>query len=249
MPDAPETEHKSVEDGHLNSSSDKIVSLEHIFKTYYAGGNPVPVLKDVNLSVGRGEFLGILGTSGSGKSTMLNILGMLDVPTSGIYQLEEVQVDQLTDSELATIRNRKIGFIFQGFNLFPHLTIEQNVEIPMLYGRVDRTQRRKRAKELIERVGLGHRFGHRPNQLSGGECQRVAIARALSNFPSFLLADEPTGNLDEKTGLEIMKLFHELNDSGVTIIMVTHNPDLDEHFDQIVHLRDGRIVHQEYRKK
>ena len=230
-------------------NTDKIVSLEHIFKTYYAGGNPVPVLKDVNLSVGRGEFLGILGTSGSGKSTMLNILGMLDVPTSGIYQLEEVQVDLLTDSELATIRNRKIGFIFQGFNLFPHLTIEQNVEIPMLYGRVDRKVRRQRAHELIERVGLGHRFGHRPNQLSGGECQRVAIARALSNHPSFLLADEPTGNLDEKTGLEIMKLFHELNDSGVTIIMVTHNPDLDEHFDQIVHLRDGRIVHQEYRKK
>ena len=231
------------------NSSDKIVTLEHIFKTYYAGGNPVPVLKDVNLSVGRGEFLGILGTSGSGKSTMLNILGMLDVPTSGVYQLEEVQVDLLTDSELATIRNRKIGFIFQGFNLFPHLTIEQNVEIPMLYGRVDRKTRRERAKELITRVGLAHRFGHRPNQLSGGECQRVAIARALSNYPSFLLADEPTGNLDEKTGLEIMKLFHELNDSGVTIIMVTHNPDLDEHFDQIVHLRDGRIVHQEYRQK
>ena len=231
------------------SSSDKIVSLEHIFKTYYAGGNPVPVLKDVNLSVGKGEFLGILGTSGSGKSTMLNILGMLDVPTSGVYQLEEVQVDLLTDAELATIRNKKIGFIFQGFNLFPHLTIEQNVEIPMLYGRVDRKVRRQRAHELIERVGLGHRFGHRPNQLSGGECQRVAIARALSNHPSFLLADEPTGNLDEKTGMEIMKLFHELNDSGVTIIMVTHNPDLDEHFDQIVHLRDGRIVFQEYRKK
>ena len=230
-------------------NADKIVSLNHIFKTYYAGGNPVPVLKDVNLSVGRGEFLGILGTSGSGKSTMLNILGMLDVPTSGVYQLEEVQVDLLTDSELATIRNRKIGFIFQGFNLFPHLTIEQNVEIPMLYGRVDRAKRRKRARELIERVGLGHRFGHRPNQLSGGECQRVAIARALSNYPSFLLADEPTGNLDEKTGMEIMKLFHELNDSGVTIIMVTHNPDLDEHFDQIVHLRDGRITFQEYRKK
>ena len=209
----------------------------------------MPVLKDVNLSVARGEFLGILGTSGSGKSTMLNILGMLDVPTAGVYQLEEVQVDLLTDAELATIRNRKIGFIFQGFNLFPHLTIEQNVEIPMLYGRVDRKVRRKRAHELIERVGLGHRFGHRPNQLSGGECQRVAIARALSNHPSFLLADEPTGNLDEKTGMEIMKLFHELNDSGVTIIMVTHNPDLDEHFDQIVHLRDGRIVHQEYRKK
>ncbi len=233
----------------MENLSPTIVKLEHIYKTYYAGNNPVPVLKDVNLNVGKGEFLGILGTSGSGKSTMLNILGMLDVPTSGIYQLEDVQVDQLSDSDLATIRNRKIGFIFQGFNLFPHLTIEQNVEIPMLYGRVNRAVRRERARELIKRVGLGHRFGHRPNQLSGGECQRVAIARALSNYPAFLLADEPTGNLDEKTGLEIMKLFHELNDSGVTIIMVTHNPDLDEHFDQIVHLRDGRIVHQEYRKK
>ena len=132
-----------------------IVKLEHIYKTYYAGNNPVPVLKDVNLNVGKGEFLGILGTSGSGKSTMLNILGMLDVPTSGIYQLEDVQVDQLSDSDLATIRNRKIGFIFQGFNLFPHLTIEQNVEIPMLYGRVNRTVRRERARELIKRVGLG----------------------------------------------------------------------------------------------
>ena len=226
-----------------------IVHLKDIRKTYITGDLQVPVLKGIDAQVDRGEFVGFIGTSGSGKSTLLNILGMLDVPTSGVYQLEEVQVDLLTDSELATIRNRKIGFIFQGFNLFPHLTIEQNVEIPMLYGRVDRSKRRKRAKELIERVGLGHRFGHRPNQLSGGECQRVAIARALSNYPSFLLADEPTGNLDEKTGMEIMKLFHELNDSGVTIIMVTHNPDLDEHFDQIVHLRDGRIVFQEYRKK
>ena len=222
-------------------NSDKIVSLEHIFKTYYAGGNPVPVLKDVNLSVGRGEFLGILGTSGSGKSTMLNILGMLDVPTSGVYQLEEVQVDLLTDSELATIRNRKIGFIFQGFNLFPHLTIEQNVEIPMLYGRVDRKTRRERARELITRVGLAHRFGHRPNQLSGGECQRVAIARALSNYPSFLLADEPTGNLDEKTGDEIMELFHELHRQGVTIVMVTHNPTYEFHYDRVVYLRNGQV--------
>ncbi|MPM51839.1 putative ABC transporter ATP-binding protein YknY [bioreactor metagenome] len=228
--------------------SDIIVNLEHIFKTYYAGATPVPVLKDINIQVGRSEFLGILGTSGSGKSTMLNILGMLDVPTSGSYRLENVAVDQLTDSELATIRNRKIGFIFQGFNLFPHLTVEQNVEIPMLYARVGRRERRDRAQELACRVGLGHRLGHRPNQLSGGECQRVAIARALSNRPAFLLADEPTGNLDEKTGLEIMKLFHELNDGGVTIIMVTHNPDLEKHFDQIVHLRDGCITKQEYNR-
>lgn len=227
---------------------DIIVALDHIYKTYYAGATPVPVLKDINIQVARGEFLGILGTSGSGKSTMLNILGMLDVPTSGIYRLEEVLVAQLNDAELATIRNRKIGFIFQGFNLFPHLTVEQNIEIPMLYARMPRRERRARALELAKRVGLGHRLGHRPNQLSGGECQRVAIARALSNRPAFLLADEPTGNLDEKTGLEIMKLFHELNDGGVTIIMVTHNPDLDEHFDQIIHLRDGRITQQELRR-
>ena len=225
------------------SSSDKIVSLEHIFKTYYAGGNPVPVLKDVNLSVGRGEFLGILGTSGSGKSTMLNILGMLDVPTSGIYQLEEVQVDLLTDSELATIRNRKIGFIFQGFNLFPHLTIEQNVEIPMLYGRVDRKVRRQRAHELIERVGLGHRFGHRPNQLSGGECQRVAIARALSNHPSFLLADEPTGNLDSRTSQDVLSLLKVTGQKfNQTIVMITHNEEIAQMADRIIHIEDGKVI-------
>ena len=231
--------------GGMMDHSDVIVDLEHIFKTYYAGSTPVPVLKDINIRVMRSEFLGILGTSGSGKSTMLNILGMLDVPTSGVYRLENVEVDQLTDAELATIRNRKIGFIFQGFNLFPHLTVEQNVEIPMLYARTGRRERRERAQELATRVGLGHRLGHRPNQLSGGECQRVAIARALSNRPAFLLADEPTGNLDEKTGNEIMKLFHQLNEEeNVTIIMVTHNPMFEPHYDKVIRLRDGRIENQ-----
>ena len=226
-----------------------LIEISDMCKIYNPGENEVRALEGVDLQISENEFVAIIGHSGSGKSTLMNMLGCLDVPTSGKYLLHNQDVSDLEDDELSDVRNREIGFIFQGFNLFPHLTIEQNVEIPMLYGRVDRTTRRKRAHELIERVGLGHRFGHRPNQLSGGECQRVAIARALSNHPSFLLADEPTGNLDEKTGLEIMKLFHELNDSGVTIIMVTHNPDLDEHFDQIVHLRDGRIVHQEYRKK
>ncbi len=222
---------------------DSIVRLEDLRKTYMAGPLAVPVLKGINFSIRRGAFVGIVGTSGSGKSTLLNILGMLDVPTSGRYILEDVAVETLADHELATIRNRKIGFIFQSFNLFPHLNIEQNIEVPMLYGRVPARVRRARALELTKQVRLGHRLGHRPTQLSGGECQRVAIARALSNEPAFLLADEPTGNLDEKTGIEIMELFHKLNrEQGVTIIMVTHNPGLEEHYDQVIRLRDGLMT-------
>ena len=222
--------------------TDWIVRLEHLTKTYFTDSLQVPVLKGLDFTIKRGEFVGIVGTSGSGKSTLLNILGMLDVPTTGRYLLEEIEVQKLTDVELATIRNRKIGFIFQSFNLFPHLTVEQNIEVPMMYGRVGIRERRKRARELAERVKLGHRLDHRPTQLSGGECQRVAIARALSNYPSFLLADEPTGNLDEKTSDEIMKLFHEVNNQGMTIIMVTHNPALAPEFDRTIRLRDGLVV-------
>ena len=219
-----------------------IVRLIDIRKTYFTGDLQVPVLKGINATVKRGEFVGFIGTSGSGKSTLLNILGMLDVPTGGEYFLEDIEVGQLSDVEQATIRNRKIGFIFQSFNLFPHLSVEENVEVPMVYGRVPGRIRRKRALELAQRVGLGHRLGHRPTQLSGGECQRIAIARALSNNPAFILADEPTGNLDEKTSDEIMKLFHQLNrEQGVTIVMVTHNPALGPHYDKIIRLRDGRI--------
>ncbi len=219
-----------------------IVRLVDIRKTYYSGELEVPVLKGIDATVCRGEFVGFIGTSGSGKSTLLNILGMLDVPTGGEYFLEDIEVGGLTDVEQATIRNRKIGFIFQSFNLFPHLSIEQNIEVPMLYARVPGRQRRSRALELAKRVGLSHRLGHRPTQLSGGECQRVAIARALSNSPAFILADEPTGNLDEKTAGEIMNFFHELNrEQGVTIVMVTHNPALAPHYDKIIRLRDGRI--------
>ncbi|QSH42622.1 ABC transporter ATP-binding protein [Lentisphaerota bacterium] len=218
-----------------------MVKLEDICKTYVTGELIVPVLKGINIDVMRGEFVGILGSSGSGKSTMLNILGMLDVPTSGKYLLERQHVETLSDTELATIRNRKIGFIFQSFNLFPHLSVEQNIEVPMLYAGVPRKVRRERAIELSRQVGLGHRLGHRPTQLSGGECQRIAIARSLSNKPAFLLADEPTGNLDEKTSADIIKLFHELNASGSTIIMVTHNPALEAHFDKVIYLRDGRV--------
>ena len=226
----------------MAGGGDEIVRLIDIRKTYVTGELQVPVLKGINATVTRGEFVGFIGTSGSGKSTLLNILGMLDVPTSGQYYLEETEVSRLSDVEQAAIRNRKIGFIFQSFNLFSHLTIEQNIEVPMVYARIPGRIRRARALELAQRVGLGHRLGHRPTQLSGGECQRIAIARALSNQPAFILADEPTGNLDEKTSDEIMKLFHELNrGQGVTIVMVTHNPLLAPHYDKIIRLRDGRI--------
>lgn len=222
--------------------SDNIVRLVDIRKTYITGDLQVPVLKGIDATVRRGEFVGFVGTSGSGKSTLLNILGMLDVPTSGEYFLEDLEVGGFSDVEQATIRNQKIGFIFQSFNLFPILSVEENIEVPMLYGRVPKRIRRKRALDLAERVGLGHRLGHRPTQLSGGECQRIAIARALSNNPAFILADEPTGNLDEKTSAEIMDLFHELNnEQGVTIVMVTHNPALAPHYDKMIRLRDGRI--------
>ena len=226
--------------------ADDIVRLRGIRKTYVTGDLQVPVLKGIDAEVARGEFVGFIGTSGSGKSTLLNILGMLDVPTAGEYLLEGVDVSALDDVEQSTIRNRKIGFIFQSFNLFPHLTIEQNIEVPMIYARVPGRVRRARALELAKRVGLGHRLGHRPTQLSGGECQRVAIARSLGNTPAFILADEPTGNLDEKTSDEIMELFHQLNrEQGVTIVMVTHNPALGPHYDKIIRLRDGRIVASE----
>ena len=226
----------------MAGGGDEIVRLIDIRKTYVTGELQVPVLKGINATVTRGEFVGFIGTSGSGKSTLLNILGMLDVPTSGQYYLEETEVSRLSDMEQAAIRNRKIGFIFQSFNLFSHLTIEQNIEVPMVYARIPGRIRRARALELAKRVGLGHRLGHRPTQLSGGERQRIAIARALSNQPAFILADEPTGNLDEKTSDEIMKLFHELNrGQGVTIVMVTHNPLLAPHYDKIIRLRDGRI--------
>ena len=226
--------------------ADDIVRLRGIRKTYITGDLQVPVLKGIDAEVARGEFVGFIGTSGSGKSTLLNILGMLDVPTAGEYFLEGVDVSRLDDAEQSTIRNRKIGFIFQSFNLFPHLTIEQNIEVPMIYARVPGRIRRVRALELAKRVGLGHRLGHRPTQLSGGECQRVAIARSLGNNPAFILADEPTGNLDEKTSDEIMELFHQLNrEQGVTIVMVTHNPALGPHYDKIIRLRDGRIVTSE----
>ena len=217
------------------------LSMKDLQKTYHAGEFDVPVLKGINLHVRRGEFLGIMGSSGSGKSTLLNILGLLDKPTGGSYLLDGQRVETMDDSTLTELRNLKIGFIFQAFNLFPHLTVEENIEVPMVYAGVSKKIRRKIARENAERVKLAHRLDHRPTQLSGGEMQRVAIARSLVNKPTLLLADEPTGNLDEKTGDEIMELFHELHGQGVTIVMVTHNPSYEHHYDRVIYLRNGLV--------
>ena len=214
--------------------------LNDIRKTYHAGTVDVPVLKGVNFQVNRGEFIGIMGSSGSGKSTLLNILGLLDKPTGGVYRLDGQAVETLSDQELTTIRNIKIGFVFQSFNLFPHLTVQENIEVPMMYAGVDIRTRHRVAREMAEKVKLAHRLDHRPTQLSGGECQRVAVARSLVNNPTFILADEPTGNLDEKTGNEIMGLFHELHRAGTTIVMVTHNPQYEPEYDRVIYLRNGR---------
>lgn len=215
--------------------------MDGLIKTYYTGSVSVPVLKGIDLQVPRGEFLGIMGSSGSGKSTMLNILGLLDKPTGGSYILDGYRVETLDDATLTDLRNTRIGFIFQAFNLFPHLTVQENIEVPMVYAGVSKRIRRKIAVENATRVKLAHRLDHKPTQLSGGEMQRVAIARSLVNSPTFLLADEPTGNLDEKTGDEIMELFHELHRQGVTIVMVTHNPTYEFHYDRVVYLRNGQV--------
>ena len=227
----------------------EIIRLENLKKVYRNEALEVPVLKGIDLSIREGEFVGIMGMSGSGKSTMLNILGLLDVPTDGLYYLDGDEVKHYSDNHLAGLRNRKIGYVFQSFNLSPNLTVEQNIQVPMVYAETPKKQRRERAAELAERVKLGHRLGHRPTQLSGGECQRTAIARALANKPAYLLADEPTGNLDEKTSDEIMGLFHQLHkEQHVTIVMVTHNPELKPTFDRVIYLRDGRVVPEEETK-
>ncbi|MFA7172239.1 MAG: ABC transporter ATP-binding protein [Kiritimatiellia bacterium] len=227
-------------------STREIIRFEQLEKTYYLGAIDVPVLKGIDMSIVQGEFVGIMGASGSGKSTMLNILGLLDVPTGGRYFLDGKEVKNFSDNYLANLRNQKIGFIFQSFNLSPHLTVAQNIEMPMVYAEIPRKIRRARAIELAQQVKLGHRLSHRPTELSGGECQRIAIARALSNKPAYLLADEPTGNLDEKTSDEIIGLFQELHRAQkTTIVMVTHNPELEVIFDRVIHLRDGRVVEKE----
>jgi putative ABC transport system ATP-binding protein len=229
-----------------------VIHTEQVVKTYVSGTNEVHALRGIDLAVAPGEFVAIMGTSGSGKSTLMNILGCLDTPTAGAYLLDGVRVDGLDKNALAAIRNQKIGFVFQGFNLLPRTSAIENVELPMLYDRrPDKGAKgRKRdtralAQAALERVGLGDRIDHQPSELSGGQQQRVAIARALVTSPALILADEPTGNLDTHTSVEVMALFQELNEQGITIVLVTHEPDIAVYAKRIVEFRDGRIRRDE----
>lgn len=220
-----------------------LIEIRDLRKTYAIGDEPVHALDGVSLSIDPGEFVAIMGASGSGKSTMLNILGCLDVPTSGSYLLDGIEVARRSRTELAHIRNRKLGFVFQNFNLLPRTRAVEQVELPDLYmGRLSFADRRRRALELLRRVGLGGRTGHTPAQLSGGQQQRVAIARALMNEPLVLFADEPTGNLDTKSSVEIMRLFTELSEEGITIVMVTHEDDIAAYAKRQLVMRDGKLV-------
>jgi putative ABC transport system ATP-binding protein len=223
-----------------------MIQFKELRKLYVMGEEEVPALAGVSLGIERGEYTAVIGPSGSGKSTLMNILGGLDRPTSGQYLFEGEDVAHFTDDELADFRRRRIGFVFQSFQLLPRLTALQNVELPMIYAGVAPSERKARALELLERVGLGSRKGHRPTQLSGGQQQRVAIARSLANRPDLLLADEPTGALDTHTGEEVLKLFHELNDEGLTLVIVTHDPDVAHQAKRRVSFRDGLIVSDEH---
>ncbi len=219
-----------------------LIEIKDIFKIYDMGAEKVHALNGVNLEIQRGEYVAIMGSSGSGKSTLMNLIGCLDTPTSGIYRLNEVEVQGLGDTELAGIRNKEIGFVFQTFNLLARTSALHNVELPLIYAGVSRRERKEKATRALERVKLGERMHHNPNELSGGQRQRVAIARALVNDPSLLLADEPTGNLDSNTSKEIMDLFDELHAAGNTVLLVTHEPDIAQHAWRQVNLRDGKVV-------
>ena len=222
-----------------------MIKTGNLRKDYHNGEIKVEALKGVSFFIDDGEFVSIMGPSGSGKSTMMHILGCLHKATSGNYWLDDVEVGKLNDNELAKIRNEKIGFVFQQFNLLARRTTLENVELPLVYRGIRRRERREKAREVLDSVGLGHRLEHWPNELSGGQKQRVAISRALVNDPSLLLADEPTGNLDTDTGSEIMKIFQELNDSGHTVVLVTHEPHIAQYADRIIHLRDGQLEKDE----
>jgi len=222
--------------------NDEIVLLEGVGKVHGQSTSGLRVLRDVDLSIKKGEFVGIVGASGSGKTTLMNILGCLDRPTDGRYVLDGQDVSTLDDDGLSRVRNRSIGFVFQSFQLIPQLTVLENVEVPLYYGHVQRARRRERAVELLAVVGLSHRLSHLPAQLSGGECQRVAIARALANEPAMILADEPTGNLDTKSGEEVLALLVDLHHQGRTVLMVTHNPEIAARLPRVVEMRDGAVV-------
>ena len=219
-----------------------IIKVEYLTKVYDTGAIQVEALRNVSLSIEKNEYVAIMGASGSGKSTLMNILGCLDRLTDGKYILDDVDVSTLNDNELAVIRNKKIGFVFQAFNLLPRLSALGNVELPMVYAGLSKSERQIKAKAALEKVGLGDRMHHKPNELSGGQKQRVAIARALVNNPAIILADEPTGNLDTKSSEEIMDIFESLNNEGVTIIMVTHERDIAQHTKRAVVFRDGEII-------
>jgi putative ABC transport system ATP-binding protein len=226
--------------------SETVIRTEAITKTYISGTNEVHAVQGIDLTVEKGEFVAIMGTSGSGKSTLMNLLGCLDSPTSGAYLLDGVRVDGLGKNELAAIRNQKLGFVFQGFNLLARTSAVENVELPLLYDRSGvKRDPRALAVAALQRVGLGERLDHQPSELSGGQQQRVAIARALVTNPALILADEPTGNLDSRTSMEVMRLFQELNEQGVTIVLVTHEQDIAAYAKRIVEVRDGRIRRDE----
>jgi putative ABC transport system ATP-binding protein len=218
-----------------------LIETRDLWKTYVMGSEEIHALRGVSMEIQRGEYVAIMGPSGSGKSTLMNLIGCLDTPSKGTYLLNNKEVSSMDDDELARIRNEEIGFVFQTFNLLPRASALHNVELPLVYAGVSGTDRAERAKAALTKVELEHRMGHKPNELSGGQRQRVAIARALVNTPSILLADEPTGNLDSKTGVEIMALFERLHAAGNTIVLVTHEPEVAAHAHRAIHIRDGQV--------
>jgi putative ABC transport system ATP-binding protein len=223
----------------------KIISVVDLGKTYIMGTQKVHALKSITLDIHKNEYVALMGPSGSGKSTLMNVIGCLDSPSRGKYELNDIDVSSMTDAELADVRNKQIGFVFQTFNLLPRLSAMENVALPLVYAGIGKKQRIRKAEEVLEQVGLADRATHKPNELSGGQRQRVAIARALVNDPSIILADEPTGNLDTKTSLEIMDIFDKIHLKGNTIILVTHEPDIAEYAHRVVRLRDGLVESDE----